>query len=100
VKQGEIWELPGLGKVLVVSSDAHNASPQNAPVIVPIVRGHGEPSGAAIALTGADPVSGVILSTLVTAIDRPPSGVGTLVGMVTGKTMHHVAVALEELFTY
>jgi mRNA interferase MazF len=100
VNQGEIWDLPGLGKVLVVSSDPHNDAPGTAPVIVPIVRGHGEPTGAAIALTGADPVSGVILSTIVTAIDRPPAGAATRAGMITGQTMHRVAVALEELFTY
>ena len=97
MKQGEIWELD-FGKVLVVSSDPHNGNPVNAPVVVPIVRGHGEAVGAAIALAGADPVSGVVLSTLVAAVEWPESG--SPIGIITGATMHRVMVEIKELFSY
>jgi mRNA-degrading endonuclease toxin of MazEF toxin-antitoxin module len=97
MRQGEFWEL-NFGKVLVVSSDPHNDHPLNAPVVVPVVRGYGRPAGAAVALSEADPVSGVVLSTLVAAVERPQDG--RALGMITGASMHRVMAEIGELFAY
>jgi hypothetical protein len=95
VRQGEIYDYTIGGRqyrLLVVSSDAHNAV--RLPWVVPIRHGTMDAPPYLVAPGDPDPLGG---SADIDRLDRAPVA-GTPIGILTGATMQRVREAINGLF--
>jgi mRNA interferase MazF len=102
VNRGEIWTIGDRGdlryRVVVLSSDAHNARPSAAPFCAPIVRQRGATTlpPFVVPLAETDPLSGVVV---VNRMRRLLAAAGAeRIGMVTGVSMARLSDVLRDLF--
>lgn len=90
--------MPGESfRLVVISADSFNAIPGFRPIVVPLVRQHGEPQGLAVPTTEADHVSGVVLVMYPEHIDALT---GEPDSTLSGRTMGRVVDAVQQLYSY
>lgn len=95
VRQGEFYDHEVRGhryRVLVVSSDAHNAVAM--PWVVPVRHGSVDAPPYLVAMSEADPLSGTADIGRLTQV----SVTGEPIGLVAGATMHRVRNAINDIF--
>lgn len=95
VRQGEFYDHTLRGhryRVLVVSSDAHNAVA--IPWVVPVRHGAVDAPPYLVALSEADPLSGTADIGRLTQLGVS----GEAIGLVTGATMNRVRNAINDIF--
>jgi hypothetical protein len=96
VRQGEFYDHEARGhryRVLVVSSDAHNAVAM--PWVVPLRRRAMDAPPYLVAMSEADPLSGTADIGRLTQV----SVSGEPIGLVAGATMDRVRSAINDIFS-